>query len=218
MNAAIIIAARGGLEAKRRCAEVLTPEGRAGLARAMLADMLGAIAGRAGMPPVWVVTPSADLADLARSAGAQVLFEATAAGLGAAFQLARTQLAQADPQALAVLLPGDLPLVDGEELAGAIAQWRPGEAGIVAAQADGGTGALLLGAGAVFDFAYGKGSHSRHVAAARAGGLEPRLIDAPCLSFDVDRPADIAALLASTGAGRTRAWIEAQLQPEATDQ
>jgi 2-phospho-L-lactate guanylyltransferase len=48
--------------------------------------------------------------------------------------------------------------------------------------------------GPPFDFAYGPGSFRRHVAEARRRGYGVRVVREPTLAFDVDVPADLAAL------------------------
>jgi len=207
LTAMVVIAVRGGASAKGRCAPVLDLQGREALTAAMLGDMLEAVSGAAGVSGAWVVTPTAELAELAASFGATPILEPEALGLGEAFTTARRTIADRDPNAMTVLLPGDLPRLDPVELAAVVASWRPGEAVLAPAKADGGTGAILIDAVTPFSFAYGPGSLQRHVASARAAGLSPRLIETPGLAFDLDQPADIASLLALPGAGRTRALL-----------
>lgn len=213
MTARVVIAVRGGPDAKHRCAGALPGQARAGLVRAMLCDMLNALAEVPELGTPLLVTPTEELALLASQAGAHTLREDTAQGLAVAFRRGQQEIARCDPHTLVVLLPGDLPLLDPAELSGAVAQVQRGEVGIVAAAADGGTGALLLEAGQPFAFAYGQGSCERHLAAARLVGLQPRLVNAPSLSLDVDRPADLAALAAlaaladSRPAPQTRRWL-----------
>jgi 2-phospho-L-lactate guanylyltransferase len=47
-----------------------------------------------------------------------------------------------------------------------------------------------------FSLAYGPGSFRRHAAAGHAAGLAVRVVRDPALGFDVDLPADLAALTA----------------------
>ena len=203
----VVISVRGGVSAKGRCAGVLDLDGREALTAAMLCDMLEAVRRTLLVSHAWVVTPTPALAALATVSGATALLEPAARGLGEAFALARRIIAARDPDSLVALLPGDLPLLDPADLGPAVSIWRPGDAVLAAAKADGGTGAILIDASTPFSFAYGRGSLARHVEAARAAGLRPRLIEALGLAFDLDRPADIAALLALPGAERTRAVL-----------
>ena len=214
MTVRVVIAARGGPDAKRRCAAVLPGHARAGLVRAMLSDMLSALGEMPELGSPLVVTPTDELAAIAAQHGGQVLHEDTAQGLAAAFRRGQQEIARSDPHALIVLLPGDLPLLDPAELSDAVAQVQHGEVGIVAATTDGGTGALLLEAGQPFTFSYGEASCERHLAAARLVGLHPRLINAPSLAFDADRPADLAALADGQRAPQTRRWLTEHLPIE----
>jgi len=211
MTARVVIAARGGPDAKRRCADALPGEARAALVRAMLSDMLVALAEMPELGKPLLVTPTDEVAVIAAQHGVEVLHEHSAQGLAAALRRGQQEIARRDPQALVVLLPGDLPLLDPAELFDAVTQVQHDQVGIVAAAADGGTGALLLEAGQPFAFSYGEGSCERHLAAARLVGLQPRLINAPSLAFDVDRPADVAALADSRRAPQTRRWLAEHL-------
>lgn len=202
----IIIAARGGRNSKSRCREALCEDSRGALTRAMLADMIVACRRAPGVERVWVVTPSTDLASLAAVAKAMPIFETEVSGLGEAFAVARKHAEAAGPAPI-LLLPGDLPLLDPFDIEAVIAAPRPDEAVLVAANGDGGTGAILLPPGAPFSFAYGPNSFARHLAAARASGLTPRVVDAPSMAFDLDRPSDIARILAGNSGGRTRALL-----------
>jgi len=212
MKARVVIAARGGPDAKGRCAGALPGEARAALVSAMLADMLGALGKVPELGPPLLVTPTEELGLLAGQHGACVLREAAAQGLAAAFRRGQQEIARSDPHTLAILLPGDLPLLDPVELSAAVEQVQAGEVGIVAAAADGGTGAILIEAGHPFAFSYGEGSCDRHVAAAGLVGLRSRLVSAPSLAFDLDRPTDLATLdglAEGQRAPQTRRWLAA---------
>ncbi len=68
---------------------------------------------------------------------------------------------------------------------------------IVPCHRDDGTPVISIPAGTSFSLAYGTGSFRRHVAAAHAAGLAVRVVRDPLLGFDVDLPADLAALTAT---------------------
>jgi 2-phospho-L-lactate guanylyltransferase len=106
-------------------------------------------------------------------------------------------------------MPGDLPLLAAGELAAALAEVAPGRVGLVAATADGGTGAVLLTAGTSFAFSFGPDSFRRHLAAAEAAGLAPRVLTAPSLAFDIDGPDELDRLAASGHVGRAVKLLQA---------
>ena len=213
--AEVVIAVRGGPDAKSRCAGLLDPALRAALTRAMLSDMLEAALRAPGAERVWVMTPTAELAALAARAGASIILEPRAQGLSAAFEHARAAIAKVRPGSLLALLPGDLPLLDPADLATLFAAHHDGDVILAPAQADGGTGAIVLTAGKPFAFACGLGSLEAHAAAARAAGLNPRVLAAPSLAFDLDRPGDVDTLLSRTGGAHTRALMSGLLASEA---
>jgi 2-phospho-L-lactate guanylyltransferase len=59
---------------------------------------------------------------------------------------------------------------------------------------DDGTTVLSVPTAAGFEFAYGPGSFRRHVAEAHRRGYGVRVVRDATLAFDVDVPADLAAL------------------------
>jgi 2-phospho-L-lactate guanylyltransferase len=199
--AEVLIAVRGGLDAKSR--SLIEPRHRGALVEAMLTDMLQAIGRAASVTAVHVVTPTPEIADLAGAFGAGVLLEERSAGLNAAFSFARERIALRAPQATLVVLPGDLPGLDPAELEAVIACRAEGSMVLVPAARDGGTGALALRADVNFPFAYGPMSFERHMTLARAQGLEPRVMAQPSLADDLDRPADLRAWLAAGRHGAT---------------
>ena len=208
----VVIAVRGGPAAKGRCAPVLGASARAELTTAMLGDMLAVLGEASTVSRIWAVTPTPELADSAARAGATPILETAAEGLAAAFTTALQRIGRESPDTLVMLVPGDLPHLDARELDAVIAAHRPGEITLVAARADGGTGAVLMGASTPLAFSYGPGSLERHRLAALALGLQVRVVAVPGLAFDLDRPTDIAAVLASPRATRTRALLQS-LQP-----
>jgi len=69
---------------------------------------------------------------------------------------------------------------------------------------------MVLRADVPFPLAFGPGSFGKHLASARKLGLSARVVRAPSLGFDVDRPADFDALRTMSGCGATaelvRGW------------
>ena len=203
MNAEVIIAARGGPDAKSRLAGRLDAAGREALVAAMLEDMLQALERCPGVRRVHVTTPTPALAQLAARSGAVVVLEHGPHDLSGAFDWVRRRIAAGDPDATVMLLPGDLPTLSHADVKACLAAAGEGRVVLAPATADGGTGGLVLRAGVSFPLAFGPGSFSNHLAAARALALKPVFVRAPGLGFDLDRPADLDALLARDGGGRT---------------
>lgn len=204
--AQVVIAVRGGPVAKSRCGDAA---GYGQLVEAMLADMFDAISQAGSVTAVHVVTPTPAVAELSRQRGARVILEEAASGLNEAFALAQRAIVGEAPAETVVYLPGDLPLLKATDLERAIASHSMGAAVISPATADGGTGAIVLTASDRFPFRFGADSFRKHIAAAHEAGLQPRVLTAETLGFDLDRPADVKALLARAGGGRTAAFLSA---------
>lgn len=215
MNAEVVIAVRGGPDAKTRLSGKLDSDRRNALVEAMLADMLEVLARCPSVRRVHVATPTPALARLAARRGAVVILEHGPGGLNGAFDRARARIAALDPGAVMVALPGDLPRLEVDELETFFSSVANRRLLVAPASADGGTGALAFRADLPFPFAFGAGSFGKHLAAARALGLETQVTRAPGLGFDLDRPSDLEAFLAMGGEGRTAALLRGATPREA---
>lgn len=205
--AEVVIAVRGGEEAKSRYGDLVAPGDRAAFVEAMLSDMLRAIAGAPSVERVWVVTPTPRIAALALSLGAQVVDESSPGGLNAAFRLGRRSVAASRRKATVVLLPGDLPGLEPRDLEAVIAAAGPGEVAMVRAARDGGTGALAFKVCLDLPLAYGLDSFARHRAAVYELGLDPVEVTAPSLAHDLDHPDDLRDWLAQRPQGAAAALM-----------
>lgn len=207
MSAEVVIAVRGGPDAKSRLSARLDAERREALVEAMLGDMLAALGQCPGVRRIHVATPTPALARRAARAGAIVILEHGPDDLNGAFTRAQRRIAAANPQATAMLLPGDLPRLEPQEVEACLAAAAPDRLVLAPASADGGTGALVLRADTPLPLAFGAGSCGKHLAAARTLGLTTQLVRAPSLGFDIDRPADLDAFLALGGGNHTGALL-----------
>ena len=207
-----VIAVRGGRGAKTRCAAVLSGTDRARLTGVMLEDMLNALSRCAEVSQTWVVTPTPDLAALARDRGARVIRQPRAAGLNAALHLAIAEVCETAPYDPLLLMPGDLPLLKPEDLTAALLLLR-NHMVTLAPALDGGTGLIALRAGAVLTPAFGEGSFQRHAGAAARSGLSVAVIGADSLSRDIDRPDDLLDMLKGGSASLTGAFLCDRLKP-----
>jgi 2-phospho-L-lactate guanylyltransferase len=176
------------------------------LAAAMVADVLGALARVPELDEVIVVTSQAGAAD----AGVTVVHDPVEAGQSAA-ALRGIEAAMARGAERVLLVPGDCPALDPQEVSALLAH---GAGVVIVPDRHGqGTNALLLTPPDVMEPAFGEGSFARHAARARAAGATLKVADVRSLGLDVDTPDDLAALrraLAASpgGAARTRALLE----------
>jgi 2-phospho-L-lactate guanylyltransferase len=187
--------------ALKRLAAVLGPEERRTLQRAMLTDVLRALAG-AALGPVVVVTADPEAAALAAGAGARALPDhQPRRGMNAAVRIGQRE-AERLGAAGALVLVADLPRIAPADLVDLAAAAPPGRSVTLAPSRDGtGTNALLSRPATALGPALGPDSLSRHLAAAAAAGLETTLVRRPGLALDVDTPGDLATFLADPGGG-----------------
>ncbi len=212
-------------QAKQRLGASVADALRRALARAMVADVLAALAETAAIELTIVVTSEPSVTHAASELGAMVLADEDDSGQSAAASLGvRRALAEGLERVLCV--PGDCPTLDPVEL-GALLRDPPDSAGaagagevvIVPDRHGSGTNGLLLAPPDAIAPSFGPGSCARHRALALAAGLGCRLERPPSLLLDIDTGADLAALrerLAGHGAraARTRAVLG---QPERSD-
>jgi 2-phospho-L-lactate/phosphoenolpyruvate guanylyltransferase len=196
--------------AKQRLADALGAGSRQALAQAMFSDVLSALRRTPGVAEIVVVT--ADRAAESASSGdrVRVLRDTAQAGQSEAALIGiRHGLVHGYDRV--VLVPGDTPLLRPRDVEGLIAGTDP--VLIVPDRHGTGTNALLLAPPEALAPAFGEGSFARHVALARATGVEPRVAELASLGLDVDTPGDLAALAAALaarphGAPRTRTVLE----------
>lgn len=207
--------------AKSRLSPSLDPAARQALQRAMLCDVLDALAQVPGLTGTLVVSTDAEVGRIARARGAVALSDplrdssmnaAVAAGLRHAVDRGAR---------MAAVIPADTPALAPAEVSQAIAATRAaGAVHVVPDWQAEGTNALFLpwpgsgpatsdtaaGTGRDGGFAlhrFGPGSFARHLSVAWPGPA-PVGLPLASLALDVDRPDDIARVLAAAGPGRAR--------------
>jgi 2-phospho-L-lactate/phosphoenolpyruvate guanylyltransferase len=202
-DVALIVAVKRLAAAKTRLAPVFSARTRETVVLAMLIDTLTAASGVPSVGSITVVTPDEAAAAAAAGLGANVLPDPTPEGhpdpLNNAIAVAERSMAGTFTNT--VVLQGDLPALQTQELAQAIAAARAYRRSFVADRLATGTAALCA-FGADLDPEFGADSAERH---RRSGAIE--LTGAwPGLRCDVDTPADlVAARRLGVGAATARA-------------
>jgi 2-phospho-L-lactate guanylyltransferase len=199
----ILIPVKSLANAKQRLAPLLEPEERAALATAMLQDVFEAVAAWTRRPAVAVVTGDAEARWLARQCGFEILDDPEEAGESAAVEQATRALAAQGAESTLVI-PGDIPLITGDELETICAAAPPAGAVLVPSRDGRGTNAVLRKPAELFPLRFGNDSFLPHRAAARATGLPVSTLTLPGVGLDVDTPQDLAALVASAGERRSQ--------------
>lgn len=193
--------------ALRRLAPALARPVRRELQVAMLRDVFAACAGAPGLAGLLVVTSDPEVAARARAdAGAEVVADhhpprgmngAVARGLG---ELSRHGVAAA------LVLTADLPLAQPEDIAAILAAAPPSPSAVLVPSHEGtGTNAMLLRPPGALDPRLGPDSLARHLAQASRRGVRAVRLERAALALDIDRPRDLAALIARGGQSATHA-------------
>jgi 2-phospho-L-lactate/phosphoenolpyruvate guanylyltransferase len=211
-------------EAKQRLGDALGAVERRALAEAMVGDVLDALTGAAAVDAIVVVTGEPAAVALAAAAGAATVADPDDAGHVRAARRGVTWALQ-HGATRALLVPGDCPALDPDEIDGLLAaasgadraagsaRGRAGGEVIVVPDRHGtGTNALVLTPPDAIVPSFGPGSRARHEQAAGAAGARARVAEPPSLLLDVDTPDDLDALRAALGrrpggAVRTRAVL-----------
>lgn len=198
VNAALV-PVRSIASAKKRLASCLDRERREALALAMLEDMLAALAASRRLDRIVVVSSDAALLEHARRCGAEALAEGPPRGLNAAVAMAAARL-EAEGVGRLLTIPGDVPLLDPDEIDALLETDRQRYPVVLAPSASGtGTNGLLTSPPAVIDFCFEGESLDAYRRQCRRKGLEMLLLALESFAIDVDTPADLAALPGLTG-------------------
>jgi 2-phospho-L-lactate/phosphoenolpyruvate guanylyltransferase len=234
---AILPVKRFALAKQRLGASVADPLRRE-LARAMVGDVLLALAQTGAIDRTIVVTREPEAADAARSRGSLVVADPAEQGQSAAAALG-VQRALADGAERVLLVPGDCPALDPADLESLLAGPAPaaaepnapdrrdasghgaadGPTGLVVIVPDrhgSGTNALVLTPPEVIAPSFGPGSCERHRALAVAAGAAWRIARPVSLLLDIDTGDDLQALRHRLSGGLTRATGTRALLDEMT--
>jgi 2-phospho-L-lactate/phosphoenolpyruvate guanylyltransferase len=180
---------------KRRLIPLLSSQERQALARAMLEDVLSALARAPSLAGVAVITGDAEATAMAHGAGALVIADTDNAGTTAAVTIAAQHLEGMDHEGMLVI-PADVPLITPADVETLVAAHRIAPSiTLVPASADGGTNALACSPLRAVPFAFGEDSFRRHREAARARGIEPVIVSLERIGHDIDRPDDVTLFL-----------------------
>jgi 2-phospho-L-lactate guanylyltransferase len=173
-------------DAKSRLADGLSARERANLVRTLLGRTLSIVRASGLVSRVALVTPEESLAG---DMGVQVLPDG--ADLNSGLKAAAAWSIGVGARSL-LILPGDLPLLQPNDLHALLSARAPGIS--VAQTPDGGTGALFLAPPDCIEPAFGSGSFNRHVELAQKAGIPVRIVQREGLTFDLDTSADLERL------------------------
>ena len=192
MRTAAILPVKSFARAKQRLGASIADPLRHELARAMVADVLRALAQSSAIDRTIVVTQEPAVAQAALAQGATVVEDVLEQGQSAAVLLG-VQCALADGVERVLCIPGDCPALDPREL-DALLEVTGAQVVIVPDRHGRGTNGLLLTPPDAIEPSFGPDSCERHRALAAAAGVSCRLERPASLLLDIDTGADLAAL------------------------
>jgi 2-phospho-L-lactate guanylyltransferase len=191
--------------AKQRLSGLLTGGSRETLAGAMFSDVLATLRAAPAIHEIVVVTANR-VADDVAGGSISVIHDPQESGQSAAAGLGISHALEAGHDRV-LLVPGDTPLLDAEELGAMLerAEAAGTAATIVPDRHGKGTNALVLIPPTAIAPAFGPDSLARHAAAAEVAGVSYRIEQVAGLMLDIDTPADLAALSATLAGADGRA-------------
>jgi len=179
---------------KRRLSSLLNEDECGQLAQAMMLDVIESLQACTQVAHIAVVTADRDIASIARKQGCLVFGETTQ-GLNENLTVVTKELQEKHVDGV-LILPGDLPTVDTAEVDAFISTHTEGDGiSICPAEKDGGSNALLLTPPAVIGLHYGADSAAKHIATAKAKGIQCQQQFLPSLQNDIDEPDDLRWLV-----------------------
>lgn len=194
--------------AKQRLSPLLTPALRQALMRAMLEDVLTALAAVPELAGVLVVTVDPQAGRLAHRYGAGVSESGARDGHTGAVAAAARRLA-AEGRGGMLTLPGDVPLVTPAEIAALIAAHGPAPAFTIAPSRDErGSNAVLCSPPDCVPLRFGEDSFFPHLRVAEARGITPCVRRLPGLALDIDTPEDLAFFAGIAASSRARTVLD----------
>ena len=176
--------------AKSRLAHVLLPEERYLLAQAMFRHVLSVLMTAETITGALVISRDTKALSIARELGAKTLQESADSSLNPAL-LRATMVLQAWRADAVLVLPADLPFINGEDIDQMVDLSTESSIVIATDSEEDGTNALLARPPGAIMYTYGAGSYARHIEAAEQRGIAVRRYDSPRTKLDIDVPADL---------------------------
>lgn len=206
---ALLLPVKDLKNAKKRLADVLTPEERFGLAEAMLADTVRTIQRVRNAERVFVITNYQAVMDIAEENGWDMLREDRQISESHAVDFASRVCEERGVTGL-LRVPLDVPLAQAGDIDELLAIECAAPALVIVPSRDGtGTNAILRTPPALFPSHFGEGSLAKHLSEAKQAGAKVFIRRNPRLEMDVDDESDLRALLERDLTGtETGRWLK----------
>ncbi len=181
--------------AKSRLAKFLAPEERQRLAEGLFRHVLSVAQHAPQVVGTLVISRDTKALAIARDYGAKTLQETGGTpDLNLALMTATSVVSSWKGRGV-LILPGDLPLVNRDDLAAMVLMGRETQSVVLATDRnEDGTNAMLVKPPGLFEYAYGVGSFQRHMTRARLAGAHVHVYQSERLALDIDMPDDLMLL------------------------
>ena len=208
---AILIPVKEFRQAKKRLADHFSPDERAALAQAMCHDFFDVVVAVHSADRVFVISTEPGVLLRARELGWETIPESRQVSESDSVDAASHYCAERGVQAL-LRLPVDIPLVEPSDIDAVFENLGAAPSAILVPSNDGtGTNAILRSPPTLFPSHFGPNSFERHVAEAKASGVNAQIFRNPRLELDIDELADLQKLAPLVRPGSTTArWLRAQ--------
>ena len=198
----ILIPIKNLSNAKQRLGDVLDQSVRMELAHAMLADVLEAVVDH-GREDVSLVTSDSFALEQAGAHGFEVILDTANTSETDAIELA-TCVCVSRGVARTLVIPGDIPLIEAEDLA-SIFEHAPAHGSVLVPSSDKrGTNAVLRSPPDLFPLRFGNDSFQPHLRDATATDASCVVLSLPRIGLDIDNPDDLRSLAAYPGNKRAQ--------------
>src|SRR5215467_501023 len=178
--------------AKQRLAPAMDASGRAGLARAMLTDVLAALKRSRTSERIVVFTSADEVIQMVEPFGFEIMFETSVGGHSAAVNLLLDEFCCSSSSILAIA--GDLPNLASSEV-DFVLNAASDPVTLIPSRDWTGTNGVVFIPPAKIAMEYGEGSFRRHLSKAAAAGHACDVMDLPGIAFDIDTPLDLQSFM-----------------------
>jgi len=198
MRGILLIPVKDLTTAKQRLAEALDPSQRSQLAEAMLRDVMTAAAGVLNRLDVALVTGDARAQRLALDFGFGVIEDTRNESETTAIAMATAWCEQRGYDTT-VVVPGDIPLITGDELHRVLDAAPTEGAVFVPAYDRRGSNCILRRPASIISLRFGNDSFLPHCEAMRKTGKELVILEMPGIGLDIDNPHELDLLVQRAG-------------------
>jgi 2-phospho-L-lactate guanylyltransferase len=207
-NIYAIVPVKSFTQAKSRMSASLSPRQRRQLSRAMLFDVLTALASAQGLNGVLIVSGESSCLAMAQDFGFQFLPDQKNTGPTGAVRAAARHLRQVSCTGILALM-ADIPLITSRDIEQLLnSHTHAGAVTLTPARDLLGTNAVFCSPPGLIPLTFNGQGFTSHLQMARDAGAKTTVLRQPGVALDLDRPTDIAVFMERPSATRTRAFLQ----------